>query len=107
VLFAEALHAFVIDLQAVPGIERRGRLTSHCLRIISHFLEQMLEPSRGNDLKDPARLVAGVPKSMPLVAGFEDEIPNSSRLRFNLISRDGRLETAFELDRNARGSFPN
>src|SRR3712207_3451604 len=35
----------------------------------------MLEPSRGNDLKDPARLLAGVPKSMPLVTGFEDEIP--------------------------------
>src|ERR687890_505542 len=32
---------------------------------------------------------------------------NPARLRFNLISRDGRLETAFELDRNARGSFPN
>ena len=74
-LFAEAPHAFVIDLQAVPGLERRGRLTSHCLRIISHFLEHLLEPSRGNDLKDPQQLVAGVPKSMLLLAGFENEIP--------------------------------
>src|ERR687894_3161090 len=35
----------------------------------------MLEPSGGDDLKDPARPVAGVPKGVPLVAGFEDEIP--------------------------------
>jgi hypothetical protein len=32
---------------------------------------------------------------------------NPARLRFTLISGDGRLETAFELDRNARCSFPN
>src|SRR3712207_4363098 len=75
VLFTEALHTIVIDLQTVPCIERRGRLTSHCLRILAHFSEQVLEPSRGDDLKDPARPVAGVPKGMPLVAGFEDEIP--------------------------------
>src|SRR3712207_3195347 len=35
----------------------------------------MLEPSRGDDLKDPQRPVTGVPKGVPLVAGFEDEIP--------------------------------
>src|SRR5215204_372368 len=35
----------------------------------------MLESSRGDDLKDPARPVTGVPKGVPLVTGFEDEIP--------------------------------
>src|ERR687898_783685 len=35
----------------------------------------MLESSRGDDLKDPQRPVAGVPKGVPLVTGFEDEIP--------------------------------
>src|SRR3712207_2870302 len=31
----------------------------------------MLESSRGDDLKDPARPVTGVPKGVPLVTGFE------------------------------------
>jgi hypothetical protein len=31
---------------------------------------------------------------------------NSARFNFTLISRNGKLETAFELDHNARGSFP-
>src|SRR5215213_4789721 len=35
----------------------------------------MLESSRGDDLKDPQRPVTGVPKGVPLVTGFEDEIP--------------------------------
>jgi hypothetical protein len=32
---------------------------------------------------------------------------NPPRLRFTLISKDSRLETAFELDHNARGSLLN
>src|SRR5919107_390063 len=35
----------------------------------------MLESSRGDDLKDPAQPVTGVPEGVPLLAGFEDEIP--------------------------------
>jgi len=31
---------------------------------------------------------------------------NPAPLKFVLISRNGRLETAFELDHNARGNFP-
>ena len=31
---------------------------------------------------------------------------NPPRLRFTLISKDGGLETAFELDHNAPGSLP-
>jgi hypothetical protein len=31
---------------------------------------------------------------------------NPLRLGFTLISRDGSLETAFELDQSARGSIP-
>jgi hypothetical protein len=30
---------------------------------------------------------------------------NPARLGFTLISKDGKLETAFELDHSARGSF--
>jgi hypothetical protein len=31
---------------------------------------------------------------------------NPPRLGFTLISKDGRLETAFQLDHDARGSYP-
>jgi hypothetical protein len=49
-LFAKALDAVVIDLYTIPCIKRRGRLTGHCLRILGHFLEHMLEPSGRDDL---------------------------------------------------------
>lgn len=34
----------------------------------------MLEAAGGDDLQYPARFVAGVPKRVPLIAGFEDEV---------------------------------
>src|SRR5918998_5377807 len=74
VLFTEALDAVVIGLNAVSGIERRGRFAGHRLRVLGHLPEHMLESSGRDDLKDPARLVTGVPKCVPLVAGFEDEV---------------------------------
>jgi type I restriction enzyme, R subunit len=75
VFVAESLYALVIDLKAVAGIERFGTLTGHCLRIVGHFPEQMLEPAGGDDLEDPARHVASVPEGVPLGARFEDEVP--------------------------------
>src|SRR3954462_6997028 len=53
----------------------------------------MLEPFGGDDLKDPARLVAGVPKAVPLVAGFEDEIP---LLRVHDLISELRSHTPFK-----------
>src|ERR671910_801158 len=53
----------------------------------------MLEPSGGDDLKDPARPVAGVPKGVPLVAGFEDEIP---LLRVHDLISELRSHTPFK-----------
>ena len=43
-------------------------------RQLAHLAEHVLEPARGDDLEDPARLVAGVPERVPLVAGLEDEV---------------------------------
>src|SRR5262249_51751774 len=37
------------------------------------LLEEALETGRRDDLEDPARLVAGVPERVPLVARLEDE----------------------------------
>src|SRR5215211_4170688 len=65
VLFTEALDAVVIGLNAVSGIARRGRFAGHRLRVLGHLPEHMLESSGRDDLKDPARLVTGVPKGVP------------------------------------------
>src|ERR687898_3338476 len=53
----------------------------------------MLESSRGDDLKDPQRPVTGVPKGVPLVTGFEDEI---SLLRIHDLISEQRSHAPFK-----------
>jgi len=67
-LRAQARDALEVELEAVAGA-RPGRR-----RAGAELGEELLEAPGGDDLEDPARLVACVPERVPLPARLEDEV---------------------------------
>src|SRR5262245_28102637 len=67
-------------LQAVPLAQfcDRFRARHDHTTNVRELLEEALETGRRDDLEDPARLVAGVPERVPLVARLVDEITRTS-----------------------------
>jgi hypothetical protein len=76
VLLAQPGHRLELELEPVAGTQvgeplRLGRPAGAG---VDELVEEVLEPARGDDLEDPAGVVAGVPERVPLVARLEDEV---------------------------------
>ena len=73
VLGAEPRHAVHIELDPETDAELLG-VERAVLGAGVPLAEEVLEAGRRDDLQDPARLVAGVPERVPLIARLEREL---------------------------------
>src|SRR5438046_481065 len=76
VFLAGPRQAVGLDLEAVAGPQRPelAGIEVRSLHEGTELVEEMLEAPRRDDLQDPARLVAGVPEGVPLVARLERQV---------------------------------
>src|SRR5579883_2718268 len=91
----ELRHAAHIHVDFVAGAKRREalRVGRAAAQLRGEFAKVVLKSARRDDLENPRRRIAGVPKRVPLVAGLENEIAH-------LPDDDGfakhRADAAFE-----------
>ena len=80
---------------AVPRAQRGQLIRVRIDRAaeVREFFEEALEAGRGDDLEDPARLVARVPERVPLVARLEDQV---ARARLDDVVTEQRSHATLE-----------
>src|SRR5215217_1929615 len=87
--------ALELQVMAVPRAQR-GQLIRVSIDRAAHvrqLFEETLEAGRGNDLEDPARLVARVRERVPLVARLEDQV---ARAGLDDLVAEQRAHAAFQ-----------